>query len=205
MTESQAIRSLSEGIFVRENESRHYQGQLENRIREEQAVNQQIQGHVAWLESILKDSEQAKLQHKTMLDNMGETQKVLYQNLALERQKVKELESRTANQKLVNETLLHSMAPEGGDWSKSLKIRHVILENQWQRDMICSLRAALQMREETVRDLQMALNGAVGSYSPGYCTTCDINDCRSASLGTPTPTVQTGDEEVCVPDERVKV
>lgn len=202
--EFQAICSLTKSIFDRENGSRQYQGQLESRIREEQAANQQVLDHCAWLESIIRESEQTRLQREPTLTHLTENQRILHRDLMLSRQKVEELESRIANQKLVNETLLRSVAPGGGDQSRALNIHNVLLENQWQRKLISILQNTLQMREKTVRDLQMTLDGTYGGGSPSCCSTWDIDGHQSnADLGTPSQKIPDGDDEETLCEQNI--
>lgn len=188
---------MTKSIFERENGSRQYQGQLESRIRQEQAENQQILDHCAQLESIIKESEQARLQREPALTPLIENQRLLHRDLILARQKVEELESRIENQKLVNETLLRSVAPGDGDQLKVLNIRHVLLENQWQRELISTLQNTIQVREKAVRGLQMALDEAYGGDSPS-CLTCDIDGYQSnVDQGAPSPRFLDDEETLC--------
>ena len=120
------------------------------------------------------------------------------------RQKVEELESHIANQKLVNKTLLHSVAPGGGDQSRALNIYNVLLENQWQHKLISILQNMLQMREKTVRDLQMTLDETYRGGSPSCCSTWDIDGHQSnADLGTPSQKIPDGDDEETLCEQNI--
>lgn len=162
-------------IFEQENRSRQYQGLLESRIREEQATNRQISGHCAWLESIIKQSEQARLQRESALTHLTENQRILHRDLMLERLKVQELESHVASQKLVSETLLRSLASGDEDQSRALNIDDILFENQWRGELIFTLQNTLQMRERTIVGLQMALDETCGGDSPSCCSACGIS------------------------------
>lgn len=200
--EFRAICSLTKSIFEQENGSRQYQGQLESRIREEQAANQQILDRCAWLESVVKEAEQARLQREPALTSLMESQRILHRDLTLARQKAEELESRIANQKLVNETLLCSVAPGDGDQLKALNIHHILLENQWQCELISTLQNTIQMQEKTVRGLQTALDETYEGDSPS-CPTCDIDGYQSnVDWGIPSPKFLDEDDEetLCEPD-----
>lgn len=146
----------------------------------------------------MRESEQTRLQHEPALTRLTENQRILHRDLILARQKVEELESRIANQKLVNETLLCSVTSDGGHKLRASNIHHVLLENQRQRELISILQNTLQMREGTVRDLQIALDATYGANSPSYCSTWDIDDPQSnADLSTPFQKISDGDETLC--------
>lgn len=200
--EFQTTYNLSKSIFKRENKSQQYQRQLESSIREEQAANRQILDHCAWLESIVKGSEHARLQHEATLGHLTENLRILHRDLMLSRQKADELYSCIEHQKLVSEALLRSVAPGDGDQLRALNIHHILLENQWQRGQISILQNTVQMREKTVRDLQMALEEA-HEYDSLGCPGCDI-DCYQSNMdrGTPSPKFFNEDDEetLCEPD-----
>ena len=114
----------------------------------------------------------------------------------LARLKVQELESRVASQKLVNETLLRSLASGDGDQSRAFNADDILLENQWQGELISTLQNTLQMRERTIMGLQMVLDKTCGGNSPGCCSACDISDCQiNAVPDSPCQETFVGDDE----------
>jgi len=93
--------------------------------------------------------------------------------------KIQELESSVASQKSVNETLLRSLAPDDGNQSRAFNTDDILLENQWQGELISTLQNTLQMRERTITGLQMALDETCGGDSPGCCSACGISGYQS--------------------------
>ncbi|OJJ83551.1 uncharacterized protein ASPGLDRAFT_26445 [Aspergillus glaucus CBS 516.65] len=194
--ESQAICQLMKSIFEEENRSQQYQKQLESRIREEQATNRQILNHCAWLESVIKQSEQARLQRESALTNLTENQRTLHRDLVIASLKIQELESRVASQKSVNETLLRSLAPGDEGQSRAFNTDDILLENQWQGELISTLQNTLQMQERTITGLQMVLDETCGGDFPGCCSACDISGYQSNAVpDSPCQGILIGDDE----------
>lgn len=110
--------------------------------------------------------------------------------------KIQELESSVASQKSVNETFLCSLAPNDGNQSRAFNTDDILLENQWQGELISTLQNTLQMRERTIRGLQMALDETCGGNSPGCCSACGISGYQSNEvLDSPCQGILIGDDE----------
>ncbi|OJJ89315.1 uncharacterized protein ASPGLDRAFT_21442 [Aspergillus glaucus CBS 516.65] len=181
----QAIRQLVKTIFEQENRSRQCQGLLEARIH-----------RCAWLESIVKQSEQSKLQRESALTHLTENQRILHRDLVIAGLKIQELESRAASQKSVNETLLRSLAPGDKDQSRAFNTDDIRLENQWQGELISILQNTLQMRERTITGLQIVLDETCEGDSPGCCSACDISGHQcNAVPDSPCQGILIGDDE----------
>ena len=89
------------------------------------------------------------------------------------------------------------MAPGGGHKLRALDIHDVLLENQRQRELIYIQQNTLQMREQTIRDLQMALDETYGGDSPNFCSTRDIDTHNNADIGIPCQKFSDGDDTLC--------
>ena len=157
--ELRAICSLTDKRLEWEEISRDWVEELERKLKEGQVVYNQTRDHCAYMGAIIADLERTRLQQESALDQVTEHQWLLSQDLIKERKRADDLEICLEKQHLVNEALLRAITQIGHSDTSSLNIQHVLLQNEWQRELISTLRSALNAREETVRYLQMALRG----------------------------------------------
>ena len=136
------------------------------------------------------------MQRESALTHLTENQRILHRDLVIAGLKIQELESRVASQKSVNVTLLRSLAPGDDDQSRAFNTDDILLENQWQGELISTLQNTLQMRERTITGLQMVLDETCGGDSPGCCSVCDISGYQSNAVpDSPCQGILIGDEE----------
>ncbi|KAE8133860.1 hypothetical protein BDV38DRAFT_286477 [Aspergillus pseudotamarii] len=184
--ELRAICSLTDKRLEWEEISRDRVEELERKLKEGQAVYNQTRDHCAYMGAIITDLERTRLQQESALDHVTEHQWLLSQDLIKERKRADDLEIRLEKQHLVNEALLRAIAQIGHSDTSSLNIQHVLLQNEWQRELISTLRSALNAREETVRYLQMALRGDSQDIGPECCWACDTESRPSEPTSPPT-------------------
>ena len=90
-----------------------------------------------------------------------------------------------------------SVAPGGGHKLRALDIHDVLLENQQQHELIFIQQNTLQMQEQTIRDLQVALDEKYGGNSPSFCLTRDVDTQSNADIGVPCQKFSHGDDTLC--------
>lgn len=141
-----------------EQQSKLYQGRLELRINTDSVAYQKL--HL-YCERSISGMQHQKSQLEFSLRHATETCQALSQSLHLERDKVRELESR-----------LNELYPELDSWLQRLNqekhmsgcandketMERLLLENQRQRELIYYLQSILQTREQTVQDLRSTLD-----------------------------------------------
>lgn len=144
--------------MYQEQQSKHYQGQLEFRINSDSVAYQKL--HV-YCERSLSGMQYQKSQLELSLRHATETCQALSQSLQLEREKVRGLESR-----------LNDLYPAIDSWLQRWNqdkqgsgcvddkgiMEHFLLENRCQRELINCLQSLLHAREQTVHDLQDTLD-----------------------------------------------
>jgi hypothetical protein len=185
-TELRAICSLTDKRLEWEEESRKRLEELERRLKEGQVAYNQTRDHCTYMGTIIADLERTRLQQESALGHAMEHQWLLSQDLLKERERADDLEVRLEKQHLVNEALLRAVAQIGHNDTSSWNIQHVLLENEWQRELISTLRSTLNAREETVRYLQMTLGGRSRDTGPECCWGCDTESPPSEPTSPPT-------------------
>jgi predicted nucleic acid-binding Zn-ribbon protein len=139
-----------------EQQSKLYQGRLELRINSDSVAYQKL--HL-YCERSISGMQHQKSQLEFSLRHATETCQALSQSLHLERDKVRELESRL-NEVYPNiHSWLHRLDQEkqrSGCADDTME--RLLLENQRQRDLINCLQSMLHAREQTVQDLQSTLD-----------------------------------------------
>ncbi|KAJ5084792.1 hypothetical protein NUU61_009371 [Penicillium alfredii] len=154
------ILVLLENLLRQEQQSKLYQGRLETRVYSDSVGYQKLRNHCIQLEKMVYGLEHHKSQQEATLRYTADVCQAISRDLALERNKVQELESRfndvyPAIDKLL-QRLTQDQNPPGsqdGMWT----IQQLQHENLRQRELIACLQSTLQAREEMVQELQVAL------------------------------------------------
>ncbi|KAB8265967.1 hypothetical protein BDV32DRAFT_143705 [Aspergillus pseudonomiae] len=179
-SEIQTICCLMEKLLEREDGLRQEVEELKFQM-EHQFSHKQTCDHCADLRTVITRLENKILHQEFTVSSLLECQWLLDRDLTLERQKVWGLESRLADQYLVNESLLRAVTQVESNRS-SWDIQHVLLENERQRESISTLLSTLDVKDITIQCLQMALQ----DISPDSCGTNDGNTLQS-ELECPSP------------------
>ncbi|KAJ5152444.1 hypothetical protein N7492_009724 [Penicillium capsulatum] len=148
-----------EELLRQEQRSKHYQEQLESRIYADSAEYQRARAYSLQLQRTVSGVQYHKSQLEASLAYMTEACRATSRDLALQRTKVQELESRL-NELYPNMDLLlqklsqeaHKARCPNGEAANG----HLLLEIQRQQELIISLQSTLDKRERAIQELQSA-------------------------------------------------
>lgn len=193
----------------REETSRRYQAQLELRVSDDSVRLQQERYRCGELEGRIADSQWAKGQVEAQLAQISDISDILQQQIAMERSRCQDLESRITTLSALNNTLVKALAeyePVIKDpQQKPLNAFHIYLENLGHQETIKELESKLSLHEQTIRSLRSIIETAMRTYP--WCSDCDGSD-----VSTIVPQVQAydtylppelsaGGPSSCVPEE----
>lgn len=155
--DDQNIYTCIEALLRQEQQSKHYQDQLEFKINSDVVEFQRSRAHTLQLQRVVCGLQYQRSQLETSLAHMAEACRVMARDLGFEKEKVQELESRLAQVHPSIEYLLQHLAPgerERERVNDEAVNGHLLLENQNQRELISSLESILREREEAIRELK---------------------------------------------------
>ncbi|KAJ5883443.1 uncharacterized protein N7473_010329 [Penicillium subrubescens] len=154
--DDQNIFTCIEALLRQEQQSKHYQDQLEFKINSDVVEFQRSRAHTLQLQRVVCGLQYQRSQLETSLAHMAEACRVMARDLGFEKEKVQELESRLAQVPSI-EYLLQHLAP-GERQREQVNGEglngHLLLENQHQRELISSLESIVREREEAIRELK---------------------------------------------------
>ncbi|THC94510.1 hypothetical protein EYZ11_005992 [Aspergillus tanneri] len=174
------ITELIQDFLDRERNSSLYKTNLEARIAHECAslqVERQVRSRV---EQQLAEMQWAQSQLESTLRHSYEDNDYLQQELALEKKKSQDLESRLATAVSLHETLQKYNLEGKPVQEKSVHEFQLLLQSQTQQEIIKKLQVVNQAHEATINTLQITLKNALGAIP---C--CCYSDSGDSMVGTP--------------------
>lgn len=166
---------LNVGEFVhelldREQKSILYQSSLETRVSEECARLHEERKSRLQMEHILSEWQRSHFQLDSAYRWSNEDNELLRRDLAMERKKAQDLESRLAVLTSLHETWQQSPWPTGSmdgrlPQGKSVENCQLLLDNQRQRELIIELQLVNHAHERTIDTLQTTFQNLLGSIS----------------------------------------
>lgn len=153
--------AVIERLLRQEQESKSYQVRLEARISGDSAAYHRLRGHYIQMERMVSGFQQVKSQNEAALRWAGDACYSMARDLELERNKVRELETRLTELQPTIETVIRHLSGTGSSLS-SQEIKRLWNDNQRQRDLILCLQATLHAREQTVLQLKTTLEEMFG-------------------------------------------
>lgn len=193
----------------REEISRRYQAQLELRVSDDSVRLQQERYRCGELEGRMADVQWAKGQVEAQLAQISDIGDILQQQIAMERSRCQDLESRITTLSALNNTLVKALAdyePVAKDsQQKPLNAFHIYLENLGHQETIRELQSRITLHEQTIRSLRSIIEVAMRTYP--WCSDCDGSDVSTIVPQAQVhetflpPELSPGGAESCVPKE----
>lgn len=180
--------ALIDRLLRQEQQANHYQTQLESRIYSDGAEYYKLRAHSQQLERLVIGIQHQKSQLESSISYTTEACRVACQNLEMERNKVQQLESRLNDLQPGIASLLQKLGEqEANNWLDGKeKNNEMVLENQYQRELITHLQSALYARDQMLEELKGTLDRTVSEEQPANVdkaeeeiTTNELNDCSS--------------------------
>ncbi|KAJ5660893.1 uncharacterized protein N7484_000265 [Penicillium longicatenatum] len=181
--------ALIDRLLRQEQQSNHYQSQLESRIYSDAAEYHKLRAHSQQLERLVIAIQHQRSQLESSVTYTTEACRVACQNLELERNKVQQLESRLNDLQPGIASLLQKLGEQEANnkWPNGKeKDNGMALENQYQRELITHLQSTLYARDRTVEELKETLDRKVSEEQTANVneaeediTTNELHDCSS--------------------------
>lgn len=172
------VSSLMRDFLDREETSRRYQAQLELRVSDDSVRLQQERYRCGELEGRIADVQWAKGRVEAQLAQISDIGDILQQQIAMERSRCQDLESRITTLSALNDTLIKTLAdyePVARDsQQKPLNAFHIYLENLGLQETIKELQSKVNLHEQTIRSLRSIIEVAMRTYP--WCSDCDGSD-----------------------------
>ncbi|KAL5362287.1 hypothetical protein BJX96DRAFT_177020 [Aspergillus floccosus] len=164
------VAELVNELLDREQKSVLYRSNLESRIDEESARLQEERKHRVQAEHSLAEWQRSHFQLEASYRWSNDDNEFLRRDLATERKKNQDLESRLTSLSSLHEALQQSAWPVGAmdgrlPQEKSVENCQLLLDNQRQRELIMELQLVNRSHERTINTLETAFQNLLGSLS----------------------------------------
>ncbi|KAJ6115287.1 hypothetical protein N7486_001065 [Penicillium sp. IBT 16267x] len=185
--------ALIDKLLRQEQQSNHYQGQLESRIYSDAAEYHKLRAHCQQLEKLVIGTQHQRSQLESSVSYTTEACRVAYQNLEMEKNKVQQLESRLNDLQPGVISLLQKLGEQeinNRQLNGKERDTEIVLENQYQRDLITHLQSTLYVRDQMLEELKEALDRVVSEQQPATVDKAEeeiiaseLDDCSSEGSG----------------------
>ncbi|KAB8069857.1 hypothetical protein BDV29DRAFT_161031 [Aspergillus leporis] len=169
------IPKLTRDFLDREQASRTYQNQLELQCNEDRAYLQQERYRCGQLEERLADAQWMNGLLETRASRASADTEMIRQELAMERAKSQDLESRVMTLFAINDILVKSLAEAESaakySQDKPLDAFTIYLENMKQQATIRDLQMTIRLKEGIIETLQATIQTTFG-----YCSSSNGSD-----------------------------
>ncbi|KAJ5249294.1 hypothetical protein N7468_000745 [Penicillium chermesinum] len=184
---------IIEKLLRQAEESKSYQARLESRIAEDSAAYHGLRMHCIQIERVISQLNNSRSQHEASVKWANDACYVMVHDLALERRKVRDLETRLSGLKPTFDCLFSHLS--NGDNAR--QIQELQAENAQQKDLIICLQETLKLKEQSLRELRVHFEEASSGLFHYDQTTLARNRPSTPSsidIVTDGPTIKTEDQ-----------